>query len=286
MLASIRDRMKICAHMKKVVIMGATSGIGLNVAEKLASEGMRVAIAGRKVEVMKELQKKYPRLIVYSRIDVTDENAPDHLHDLIRRLGGMDVYFHIAGIGYGNDDLEPSKEIATMQTNVVGFTRMVDAAFRYFRDERAGFGQIAAITSVAGTNGLGHLAAYSASKRFQQTYLRALNQLSTIQKLHIKFTDIRPGWIRTPLLDDDRNYPMIMQLPYAVPRIIRALFRRSRVAVVDWRWNILVGLWRLIPNALWVRLPVPVESIASPAQTHANAREAADGEPGPESGME
>lgn len=258
--------------------MGGTSGIGLNVAERLAAEGMRVGVAGRKVEVMKELQKKYPGQVFYSRIDVTDEGAPERLRDLIRRMEGMDVYFHIAGIGYDNDDLDPEKEIATMQTNVVGFTRMLDAAFRYFRDERAGFGQIAAITSVAGTNGIGHLAAYSASKRFQQTYLRALNQLATIQKLHIKFTDIRPGWVRTPLLDDHRNYPMIMQLPYAVPRIIRALRRRSRVAVVDWRWNIFVGLWRLIPNCLWVRLPVQVDSLASGKQVRVNASEAADGE--------
>ncbi len=264
--------------MKKVVIMGATSGIGLNVAERLASDGMRVAIAGRKVEVMRELQQKYPGRIVYSRIDVTQDDAPERLRDLIRRLGGMDVYFHVAGIGYGNDELEIDKEVATMQTNVVGFTRMVDVAFRYFRDERAGFGQIAAITSVAGTNGIGHLAAYSASKKFQQTYLRALNQLSTIQNLHIRFTDIRPGWIRTPLLEDDRNYPMIMQLPYVVPRIVRALRRRARVAVVDWRWNLLVGLWRLVPNALWVRLPIPVETIASPARTALNSAEAADGE--------
>ena len=149
--------------MKKVVIVGATSGIGLNVAERLAADGMLVGIAGRKVEVMKELQKKYPGRVFYSRIDVTDEKASEHLRHLIRRMGGMDVYFHIAGIGYGNDELEVDKEVATMQTNVVGFTRMVDTAFRYFRDERAGFGQIAAITSVAGTNGLGHLAAYSAS---------------------------------------------------------------------------------------------------------------------------
>ena len=83
--------------MKKVVIMGATSGIGLNVAERLASDGMRVAIAGRKVEVMRELQQKYPGRIVYSRIDVTQDDAPERLRDLIRRLGGMDVYFHVAG---------------------------------------------------------------------------------------------------------------------------------------------------------------------------------------------
>ena len=69
-----------------------------------------------------------------------------------------------------------------------------------------------------------------------------------------------------------------MQLPYAVNRIARALKSRARVAVIDWRWNILVGLWRLIPNALWVRLPIPVDSLATPRQKRLNAAEEKTGE--------
>lgn len=264
--------------MKRVVIMGATSGIGLNLAEKLALEGMQLGVAGRKTEVLRELQQKYPSQIHYATIDITAADAADKLQGLIGRMGGMDVYVHVAGIGFDSDPLEPAKEIATMQTNVVGFTRMIDAAYLYFREHHGGHGHIAAVTSVAGTNGIGRLAAYSASKRFQQTYLRALNQLANINGLKIKFTDIRPGWIRTPLLDPDRNYPMIMQLPYAVGKIASAIERKARVAVVDWRWNIVVGLWRLIPNALWVRLAIPVDSVATPVQRELNALEKMDGE--------
>lgn len=143
--------------------MGATSGIGLALAERLAADGHRIGVAGRKTEVMRELQKRYPEQIVYSRIDVTDAEAPRKLHDLIERLGGMDVYFHIAGIGFSNEALETDRELLTMQTNVVGFTRMVDTAFRYFRDH-GGRGHIGAISSVAGTKGIAQIAAYSASK--------------------------------------------------------------------------------------------------------------------------
>ena len=255
--------------------MGATSGIGLAVAERLAAEGHTIGIAGRKDEVMKNLVAKYPGNVKWEHIDITKDDAPDRMRSLIKKMGGMDVYFHISGIGYENDALLPSKEIATMQTNVVGFTRMVDAAFRYFRDKCGGTGQIAAITSVAGTNGLGHIAAYSASKKFQQTYMRALNQLATIDGVNVRFTDIRPGWIRTPLLDPMEEYPMTMRLPYAVPKVLKALRSRKRVAVIDWRWNLLVGLWRLIPNALWVKMPVQVSTkTASPVQEETNAIEA------------
>lgn len=256
--------------MKRIVIVGATSGIGLSVAEKLAQKGERIGVAGRNEEVMRALQRKYPGQVVWSRIDVTSEEATAHLHDLIRRLGGMDTYFHVAGVGYENDDLHPDRETRTLMTNVVGFTRMVDTAFRYFRDECDGKGCIAAITSVAGTKGIGTLAAYSASKRFQQTYMQALEQLSHLLGLHIRFTDIRPGWVRTPLLDDRKNYPMCMTVDDVVPNVLRAIGRR-RVAVVDWRWNILVGLWRLIPNALWVRVPFKAYLPSAPRHTAAES---------------
>ncbi|MDE6370605.1 MAG: oxidoreductase, partial [Duncaniella sp.] len=95
-----------------------------------------------------------------------------------------------------------------------------------------------------------------ASKRFQQNYLMALEQLATLQHLNIRFSDIRPGWIRTPLLNDDEHYTMLMNPDYALPKILRSFMRRRRVAVIDWRWNLVVGLWRLIPNSIWVRLPI------------------------------
>ena len=68
---------------------------------------------------------------------------------------------------------------------------------------------------------------------------------------------------------------MTMRMPYAVPRIIKALLRRKRVAVIDWRWNLLVGLWRLISNSLWVKIPVPVStSQATVREEKVNADEA------------
>lgn len=249
--------------MKKILIMGATSGIGLQLAGQFASKGWMVGAAGRSEQPLRRLASLYPGNIRWRVIDINATEAPEGMEALVEEMGGMDVYFHVAGIGYDNLPLRGREEIAEMETNVVGFTRMVGAAFRWFRDRNGGAGHIAAVTSVAGTNGIGRMAAYSASKSCQQVYIRALEQLCVIEKLGIRFTDIRPGWIRTPLLDDDSDYPMLMSLPYAVGKIVRAVERRRRVAVVDWRWNLLVGLWRLVPNWLWVRLPVSTPPLAS-----------------------
>lgn len=243
--------------MKRMVIMGASSGIGQRVAEEFASRGIKVGLAARRVEELKKLQAKYPDMIEYERIDINSSEAPSLLGKLIKRIGGMDIYFHVAGIGYENLNLDPEREVDIIETNAAGFARMVSTAYRYFRDENRK-GRIAAITSVAGTNGLGRLSAYSASKRCAQTYLVALEQLAKEEKANVSFIDIRPGWIRTPLLHNDQSYPLEMSLDYAVPRIIRAIVRKERVAVIDWRWNMVVGLWRCLPNVLWVKMDLPV----------------------------
>lgn len=257
--------------------MGATSGIGLCVAEKLAAKGWLVGAAGRNVEALEKLKAEYPDNIVTARIDITRAGAPKDLLKLVSEMDGMDTYFHVAGTGYENEALDFRQELNTLQTNVVGFCRMMVTAYRYFR-ETGVKGQIAAITSVAGTNGIGELASYSASKRFQQTYMRALNQLATIEGVDVKFTDIRPGWIRTPLLDPDKEYPMTMTLPYAVTGITKALVNQCRVAVIDWRWNILVGLWRMIPNCLWVKIPLQVSTPATNPEVTTNLLETKEGE--------
>lgn len=131
---------------------------------------------------------------------------------------------------------------------------MVTAAFRYFAQQKKG--HLAVISSIAGTKGLGAAPAYSATKRFQNTYIDALEQLAHIQKLSIRFTDIRPGFVATGLLNDGKHYPMLMHTEKVARHIVRALEKKKRIVVIDWRYRILVAFWRLIPPFLWKRMTV------------------------------
>lgn len=241
--------------MKKVIIMGASSGIGLAVAEALASRGVKTGLAARHTKELHALKEKYPDCVEYESIDINHNDAPKKLEELIDKLGGMDIYFHVAGIGYSNPTLDPHREAEVIATNAAGFARMVSAAYGYFRDTQRK-GQIVALTSVAGTNGIGDMAAYSASKKCAQTYLVALEQLAHNEKVDIIFTDIRPGWIRTPLLDADKAYPMEMTLDYVVPQIIRAIVKHPRVAYIDSRWAALCAAWKAIPDTLWTKMKI------------------------------
>ncbi len=242
-----------------IIIIGASSGLGEAVARIYIGRGYRVGVAARRADKLQALKAQSPDRVVTAEIDICSDDAPGRLEELIGRLGGVDTILLSAGVGFENPSLDPTKEENIVATNCLGFTRIADAAFRYFERERRR-GHIAAITSVAGTKGLGQAPAYSASKRFGSTYLTALDQLAHIKRLPISITDIRPGFADTALLDPSKHHPMMMTPDYAARRIVDAIDRRRRVAVIDWRWNVVVGLWRVIPSWLWVRLPITTSS--------------------------
>lgn len=239
---------------KKVIIIGATSGLGREVALIYIAQGWKVGIAGRREAELEALRAAYPEQVSAQALDVTKEDAPEKLQALIEQVGGMDVFLLSSGIGKQNYTLETGLELATAATNVEGFIRMTNAAYHYF--EKQGHGHLAVISSIAGTRGLGAAAAYSATKGFQHIYMDALDQLARMQKLNIRFTDIRPGFVATPLLTSSKKYPMLMDAPIVALDIVSAIEKKKRVAIIDWKFRLLVGFWRLIPKWIWLRLPV------------------------------
>ena len=210
----------------------------------LMKEGWTVGVAARREDKLKALGAA-----AFEPIDVTKEDATERLQSLISRLGGMDLFFYASGIGKQNRELEEDIELATMQTNGLGFTRMIGEAYRYFAKQ--GHGHIAAITSIAGTKGLGPSPSYSATKAMQNIYLQALEQQANARGLKIHFTDIRPGFVDTPLLTGDFHYPMMLKPEKVAKEIITAINRRQHIRVIDWKYRLLTAFWRRIPRCLW-----------------------------------
>lgn len=218
----------------------------------LIGKGWTVAVAARRSERLEPLRLLAPERVIPIALDVNQDAAPEQLHELITRMGGIELYIHVAGIGRQNRLLDADIENRTAETNVGGFTRMVGEAFRYMAEH--GGGHIAVISSIAGTKGLGPAPAYSATKAFQATYIQSLEQLANSRKLPINFTDIRPGFADTELLSGDNNYPMMMTAEYVARKAVRAIERRKHVAIIDWRYRLLTAGWRCLPNWIWRRL--------------------------------
>lgn len=283
----IRKNIKEKTMAKKAIVMGATSGIGMEVASLLAQRGWQVGIAGRRIDRLEEVKRNTNLLIsesskasrgeiiCYQQIDVTSADAPTLLQKLIEKLGGMDLYFHSSGIGWQNNSLDFEKEMKTVETNGLGFVRMVDTAFNWFakQSQKQDKGQelsqeqnsdkgkgndtyrIACITSIAGTKGLGAAPAYSATKRFQNHYLECLTQQAHMRHLPIAITDIRPGFVKTDLIAGS-NYPLQLTPQEVAQQIVNAIERGKTVKTIDWKYSILVSLWRMIPRCIWTRLTI------------------------------
>lgn len=213
-------------------------------ARLLKQKGWTVGVAARRMERLTEFEH-------VAQIDVNAEEAGQQLLALIERLGGMELYFHASGIGHQNRQLQEDIELQTVETNGLGFTRMVGTAYRYMASH--GGGHIAVISSIAGTKGLGPAPSYSATKAFQNTYIQSLEQLANAQHLNIRFTDLRPGFVDTDLLGDD-PYPLLLNKKDVAREMVSAIEHHRHMLVIDWRWRAITWLWRRIPRFIWRRL--------------------------------
>ena len=231
--------------MRRAVVVGASSGIGREVALLLRERGWTVGVAARREELLSDFE-------LTAQIDVTAVDAGQRLLNLVERLGGMDLYFHASGVGHQNRELHEEIEMQTVDTNGMGFTRMVGTAYRYMAEH--GGGHIAVISSIAGTKGLGPAPSYSATKALQNTYIQALEQLANARRLNIRFSDFRPGFVATDLLNDGHRYPLLLDKKRVARDMVRSIECGCHVRVIDWRWRAITCLWRCIPRCLWRRM--------------------------------
>ena len=248
--------------MKTAVIIGATSGIGREVAVRLLEQGWKVGLAGRREERMAGIQGKYgAELAPYAVMDITQDSATEALDNLLDKTGAPDLFLHVSGIGNQNPRIDEEVEMRVIETNCNGMVRMVAHFINFVKKypdiyNKRHKAHIAVVTSVAGTNGLGISAAYSASKKMQSTYITGLAQLSSMEKLPLVFSDIRPGFVATEILAPDQHYPMIMSVDKAAGYILKGLKRRRRIITFDWRFRAITLLWHLIPRFIWERLTI------------------------------
>jgi len=237
----------------RIIIIGASSGIGKALAVHYASLNMFVGVAARREDKLLELKSLYPSNIHLKTIDITSQGAPSLLLELIDEIGGMDMLIFASGAGHSNREIDLKIEQEIVEVNNKGFLNIIIPAFHYFTNKGKndkGLKKIVAISSVASIKGLGASPAYSASKRFITTYCESLQQVSLWNNSNIKFTVILPGFIDTDFIKG-HNYPFTMQLNYAIKRIIRAIEKNKFRAIIDWKWRIIVFIWAHIPIRLW-----------------------------------
>ena len=123
--------------MKKIIIIGATSGIGRGLAEIYSQEDFLIGITGRRENLLKEVCARDEDKLFYQVCDITDtQSTISSLETLVQKMGGMDILIICAGTGELNPELSYQLEEPTLLTNVIGFTNIADWGFRYFKRQK------------------------------------------------------------------------------------------------------------------------------------------------------
>ncbi len=238
--------------MKKAIIVGATSGIGKQLAIILTDNDYKVGITGRREQLLNELKATGPDKFAVAGFDVTIiDEIPAQLNKLANELGGLDLLIISSGTGKINLSLDAEIERQTNEVNVTGFTAVADWAFNYFQQQ--GFGHLAAITSIAGIRGSRQSPAYFASKAYQIRYLEGLRQKARSLKLPIYVTDIIPGFVDTAMAAGDNLFWMA-SVEKASKQIFDAIKKKRDLAYITKRWRIVAVILKLTPRFLYKRL--------------------------------
>ena len=231
--------------MKKAIIIGATSGIGKELARLLTADGFLVGISGRRASLLEELRSENPESYIPAIMDVTDfATLPHQLEKLEKELGGCDLLIISAGTGDLNEALEFDIEKRTIDTNVTGFTVVSDWALNYFRKKHSG--HLAAITSLAGLIGNPVAPSYSATKAYQINYLRGLRKLTRKLKMPVYITDIRPGFVDTRMAKGEGQF-WVAPPDKAARQILMAIRKRKKVVYVTRRWKLIALFIKFLP---------------------------------------
>ena len=236
--------------MRTAVVIGASSGMGREIAILLARNGYKVAVTGRRCDLLEELRSQNPDNYIVSCFDCTDMNNSSELEAIKNKMGHIDLLFVGAGGGEINKELNFHIENTTAELNVMAFTQIVSWGFNYFRNR--GKGHLAAITSIAGLRGGRVAPAYNASKAYQLHYLEGLRQRAKKLQLPVYITDIRPGFVDTDMAKGGGKF-WVVPLNKASRQIYRDIRKKREVAYISRRWRLIGWLLKLMPSWLYMR---------------------------------
>lgn len=238
--------------MLKVVISGASSGIGQALARHYLERGATVAAFARRSELLQALAAEFPGKVHDYALDVRDAPAIQAAaRDFMARVGIPDIVIANAGVSRGTlteyvEDEDVFQDI--MDINVLGMVKTFQPFLAPMRQARNG--TLVGIASVAGLRGLPGSGAYSASKAAAITYLESLRV--ELYGSGVTVVTISPGYIRTPMTDIN-TYPMpfILEADDAARRMARVIERGTSFAIVPWRMALAGWLLKRLPNWLY-----------------------------------
>lgn len=250
----------LAAHVGNVIVIGASAGIGREIARVFCAQGYKVGGISRREDALQELvQELGENNFLYRIGDVQEDACCDVAKKLITDMGGCDIFVMNAGVWSDMRELSPEmfngldwKKLledytATIKTNILGFTRMATVAFEYFVQQKKG--HFVGVSSVDAVRGNPNCPLYSGSKAFESTYMQGMRSLFESLGIDISVTDIRPGFIPTygPL----ENAFWVEKIETVGPCIFNAVKKKKKIGYVCARWGLFAAYLQHAPDFLY-----------------------------------
>lgn len=238
--------------MKKAIIIGASSGIGKELAITLAKNGYEVGLMARRTDLLEILKNEIPTKSYAGHIDLSKvTEASEKVSNMIQTMQGADLVVINSGTGFLNPELDWSKEQQTLDVNVYGFCAIVGEVYKYFAKQ--GYGHIVGISSIGALRGNPLAPAYNASKAFMSNYLEGLRKKAFQEKLPIIVTDIKPGFVDTEMAKGEGKF-WVATPQKAAEQIYLAINKQKKHAYITHRWRLIGWFLKLMPNWLYQRI--------------------------------
>lgn len=234
------------------LVIGASSGIGLELTRQLAAQDYRLGIAARRKNLLDQQATGLPQICCVRAMDISQpDEALKIFAGMLEEMAPIDHVFLSAGTGYVNPELNQEWEAETIRVNALGFAALAAHSWKFFLQQ--GHGHLTGITSVAAVRGTPPAPAYNATKSFCSSYLLSLRLRALESKLPIFVTEIRPGFVDTAMMKADRPF-WVVTPKVAAHKILAAVARKKSVAYVPRRWFWLAWLLRRLPDRILAQM--------------------------------
>lgn len=241
---------------KKIFITGASSGIGKALALAYADQGAVLGLTARREKLLGAVAQECRDLggtVQIYPLDVCDQSAcQSAAESFLQTAGGIDIVIANAGLG-GHDgiiDGDASVINNILSTNILGVTNTLVPFIPAMKEQRSGI--LVNVSSIASFLPIPFHGGYSGSKVCIRMIADAWRL--TLSKYNIQITTICPGFIETPMTDDQRWMPFLLPVDKAAGKIIRAISRKKKTYVFPWQMRTFISILRPIPDSLISRV--------------------------------
>lgn len=239
--------------MKKAIIIGASTGIGRALAIEMSKAGYELGLVARRQELLESLQKELPNKSWVQTMDIAQTTeSRSALESLIQKMGGMDIIVLNSAVGLPDKTWEEAQTM--IQINIAGTVALAQLSLEYFKQQ--GSGHIVGISSVAKHRAFRTAIVYSATKSFLSAYLQGIQHYVVRYKKNIAISDIRPGFVETPMTSHNNPKEMfwVEKVDVAAKYILRAIEKKKTIAYIRPRWWWIAQVMEYLPNFIIHRM--------------------------------